>query len=88
MATTRLMNHVMSQVRNQLLRTIVVVTSLLQCLGCVRADKPGVYRESRGEVAEFTAEATDFAIRVTTFVRLQDDSIIRPYCNASSTMRL
>lgn len=79
MGTTMGINYSLNHESKLLLRTMVLAVSLFNCIGCVKAEKPGVYRESLGEVAGFTAEPTDPAIRIATFARLQDGSIIHPY---------
>ena len=61
--------------------TIIVffLMSLIQNTDDARAERHRVYRESQGEVAKFTVQVTDPGIRVTSFARLQDGTVIRPY---------
>jgi len=61
------------------LKSIIYLVLLSQSTGCGRAENPGVFRESRGAVAAFSAEVTDPVIRVATFVRLKDGSVVFPH---------
>lgn len=57
---------------------IVLFAALLQQIGCKEAGSRRVYRESDGEVAAFKTEPADPVLRVATFVRLRDGSVIHP----------
>ncbi len=65
---------------NEFLCRVLALSVLVACdMGCSHADAPGVYRESQGTVAEFTAELTDRTLTIAVaFIKLQDGTVIHP----------
>ncbi len=61
----------------KILATLVI--SMTFQLGCAKGGVSNEYRESRGEVDQFTVEVSDGAVRMAYFLRLRDDSVIYPY---------
>ena len=83
MATNGSVNRTRIQGNERLCRVLASLVALTCSMGKTLAEVPDEYRESLGNVAEFTVELTDPALMITWFVRLQDGSVIRPriyYC--------
>ena len=72
------MNGLMKNRLQKFMLYLTIQALVPTIMGCSHAKLPGEYRESRGEVVKFDVMQTDPVLRVTWFVKLQDDTVIRP----------